>query len=114
MAVSRAKKKEQVEKLSGDLKSVSNMVVATYTKMTVPQDYELRKVLRGAGAKYQVVKNTLAEKASKGTKVESALKDLARVAATDYTSGGAVAMAKARVFAAKDTPEYTVKVGVVE
>ena len=71
MAVTRAKKKEQVEKLSGDLKSVSNMVVATYTKMTVAQDYELRKALRGAGAKYQVVKNTLAEKAAKGTKVEA-------------------------------------------
>ena len=46
------------------------MVVATYTKMTVAQDYELRKALRGAGAKYRVVKNTLAERAAKGTKVE--------------------------------------------
>ena len=79
MAVTRAKKKEQVEKLSGELKSVSNMVVATYTKMTVAQDYELRKALRVAGAKYQVVKNTLAEKAAKGTKVEGALKNLAGV-----------------------------------
>src|SRR6266576_110106 len=66
MAVTRAKKKEQVEKLSKDLNNVSNMVVTTYTKMTVAQDYELRKALRGAGAKYQVVKNTLAEKAAKG------------------------------------------------
>jgi len=33
--------------------------------MTVAQDYELRKALRGAGAKYQVVKNTLAELAAK-------------------------------------------------
>ena len=72
MAVSRAKKKEQVEKLSADLKNVSSAVVATYSKMTVAQDYELRKALRGAGAKYQVVKNTLAEKAAKGTKVEEA------------------------------------------
>ena len=58
MAVTKAKKTEQVEKLSRDLKSVSNIVVATYTKMTVAQDYELRKTLRGAGAKYEVVKNT--------------------------------------------------------
>jgi large subunit ribosomal protein L10 len=56
MPVTKAKKTEQVEKLSKDLKNVSNVVVATYTKMTVPQDFELRKVLRGAGAKYQVVK----------------------------------------------------------
>ena len=114
MAVSRAKKKEHVEKLSGDLKNVSNMVVATYTKMTVAQDYELRKALRGAGAKYQVVKNTLAEKAAKGTKVEGALKDLAGVTSIAYTTGDPVAMAKALTKYAKDTPEFTFKVGVVE
>ena len=114
MAVSRAKKKEQVEKLSGDLNNVSNMVVATYTKMTVAQDFELRKALRGAGAKYQVVKNTLAEKAAKGTKVEGALKDLAGVTSIAYTTGDPVAMAKALTKYAKDTPEFTFKIGVVE
>jgi large subunit ribosomal protein L10 len=114
MAVSREKKKEQVEKLSGDLKNVSHMVVATYTKMTVAQDFELRKALRGAGAKYQVVKNTLAEKAAKGTKVEGALKDLAGVTSIAYTTGDPVAMAKALIKYAKDTPEFTFKIGVVE
>src|SRR5579864_8392441 len=114
MAVTRAKKKEQVEKLSKDLKNVSNVVVATYTKMTVPQDYELRKVLRAAGAKYQVVKNTLAEKAAKGTKVEAALTGLAGVTSIAYTTGDPVAMAKALTKYAKDTPEFTFKVGMVE
>jgi len=114
MAVTRAKKKEQVEKLSKDLQNVSNVVVATYTKMAVAQDYELRKALRGAGAKYQVVKNTLAEKAAKGTKVEGALKDLAGVTSIAYTTGDPVAMAKALTKYAKDAPEFTFKVGVVE
>ena len=114
MAVTKAKKTEQVEKLSKDLKNVSNVVVATYTKMTVAQDYELRKVLRVAGAKYQVVKNTLAEKAAKGTKVEGALKDLAGVTSIAYTTGDPVAMAKALTKYAKDTPEFTFKIGVVE
>jgi large subunit ribosomal protein L10 len=114
MAVTKAKKTEQVEKLTKDLKNVSNLVVTTYTKMTVAQDYELRKALRGAGAKYQVVKNTLAEKAAKGTKVEGALKDLAGVTSIAYTTGDPVAMAKALTKYAKDTPEFTFKVGVVE
>ena len=114
MPVTKAKKTEQVEKLSKDLKNVSNVVVATYTKMTVPQDYELRKVLRVAGAKYQVVKNTLAEKAAKGTKVEGALKDLAGVTSIAYTTGDPVAMAKALTKYAKEMPEFTFKVGVVE
>jgi len=114
MAVTKAKKTEQVEKLSKDLSKVSNMVVATYTKMTVAQDYELRKALRVAGAKYQVVKNTLAERAAKGTKVEGALKDLAGVTSIAYTTGDPVAMAKALTKVAKDAPEFTFKVGVVE
>ena len=114
MAVTKAKKQEQVEKLSEDLKNVSNVVVATYTKLTVAQDYELRKALRGVGARYQVVKNTLAEKAAKGTRVEGALKDLAGVTSIAYTTGDPVAMAKALTKYAKDTPDFTFKVGVVE
>jgi large subunit ribosomal protein L10 len=114
MPVSRAKKKEQVEKLSGDLKNVSSAVVATYSKLTVARDYELRKALRAAGAKYQVVKNTLAEKAAKGTKVEEGLKNLTGVTSIAYTTGDPVAMAKALTKYIKDTPEFTFKVGVVE
>jgi large subunit ribosomal protein L10 len=114
MAVTKARKKEQVEKLSAELKKVSNAVVATYTKMTVSQDYELRKALRGAGAKYQVVKNTLAERAAKGTKVEEGLKNLAGVTSIAYTTGDPVAMAKALTKYAKEVPEFTFKVGVVE
>jgi large subunit ribosomal protein L10 len=114
MAVTKARKTEQVQKLAKDLQNVSSMVVSTYTKMTVAQDFELRKALRGAGAKYQVVKNTLAEKAAQGTKVEGALKDLAGVTSIAYTTGDPVAMAKALTKYAKDAPEFTFKVGVVE
>jgi hypothetical protein len=35
MAVSKAKKIEQAEKLGQELKKVSSMVVATYNKLTV-------------------------------------------------------------------------------
>ena len=114
MPVTKAKKREQVEKLNADLKNVSSMVVATYSKLTVAQDYELRKTLRGAGAKYKVVKNTLAQLAAKGTKVEEALKGLSGVTSIAYTSGDPVAMAKALSKYAKDTPEFTFKVGLVE
>ena len=55
MAVTRAKKKEQVEKLGTELQKVSSVIVATYSKLTVAQDYELRKALRSSGAKYRVI-----------------------------------------------------------
>ncbi len=95
MAVTRAKKTEQVEKLGTELKRVSSVIVATYSKLTVAQDYELRKTLRSSGAKYRVVKNTLAERAAKGTKVEEVLKGLSGVTSIAYTEGDPVALAKA-------------------
>jgi large subunit ribosomal protein L10 len=114
MAVSKAKKIEQVEELSGELKKVSSVIVATYSKLTVEKDYELRKALRTTGAKYRVVKNTLAARASKGTKVEGALQGLKGVTSIAYTEGDPVALAKALSKYAKDNPEFTFKAGVVE
>ena len=114
MAVTRAKKEQQVEKLSSDLKNVSSVIVSTYTKLTVAQDFELRKALRASGAKYRVVKNTLVERAAKGTKIEEGLKSLVGVTSIAYTEGDPVTLAKALAKYAKDYPEFTFKAGVVE
>src|SRR5438128_9372007 len=114
MAVTKAKKAEQVEKLSADLKNVSNAVVATYSKLTVAQDYELRKAVRGAGAKYRVVKNTLAERAAKGTKVEAGLTNLTGVTSIAYIKGDPIALAKALSKYVKDNPEFAFEAGVVD
>ena len=114
MAVTRAKKTEQVEKLGTELQRVSTVIVTTYSKLTVAQDYELRKLLRPSGAKYTVVKNTLAERAAKGTRIEAALQGLAGVTSIAYTEGDPVALAKALNKYAKDNPEFSFKAGIVE
>ena len=114
MAVTKAKKIELSEKLGSELKEVSSLIVTTYNKLTGPQDNELRKKLRSSGAKYRVVKNTLAERAAKGTKVEGALKDLAGVTSIAYTKGDPVALAKVLAKYAKDNPEFSFKAGIVE
>jgi large subunit ribosomal protein L10 len=114
MAVSRARKTEQVEKLGKELQNVSSLIVTTYSKLTVAQDYELRKTLRSSGAKYLVVKNTLAERAAKGTKVEQALTNLQGVTSIAYTDGDPVALAKALAKYVKDNPEFSFKAGMVE
>src|ERR1700752_3128737 len=114
MAVTRAKKVAAVEKLGGELKNASSMIVATYSKLTVTQDFELRKALPPTGAKYRVVKNTLAERAGKGTALEGALKNLEGVTSIAYTEGDPVALAKALAKYVKDNPEFSFKAGVVE
>ena len=114
MAVSKAKKIEQVEQLSQELQNAKHGIVGSFSKMTVEKDFELRKAVRGAGGRYRVLKNTLAERAAKGTAVEEAVKSLAGVTSLAYTSGDPVALAKALSKYAKDNPEYTFKAGIVE
>ncbi|MEO8725487.1 MAG: 50S ribosomal protein L10 [Acidobacteriaceae bacterium] len=114
MAVTRQKKIEQGDQLAADLQSTSNLIVGTYNKLTVAQDFELRKAIRGAGGKYRVIKNTIAERASKGTQVEQALQALKGVTSIAYTEGDPVALAKTLTKYATDNPEFSMKAGVVE
>ena len=114
MAVTRARKIEQVEQLKEEFQSASHAVVGTFSKLTVQKDFELRKAVRSAGGHYRVVKNTLAERAAQGTRVEEAMKGLAGVTSIAYTGGDPVALAKALSKYAKDNPEYTFKVGIVD
>lgn len=114
MAVTKAKKIEAVEKLTVELANVSSAIVGTFGKLTVTKDFELRKAVRTAGGKYRVVKNTLAERAAKGSKIEEAVQNLVGVTSIAYTEGDPVALAKALSKYAKDNPEYTFKAGVVD
>ena len=114
MAVTKAKKIETAEKLSKQFKSANHAIVGTFNKLTVEKDYELRKAVRSAGGKYSVVKNTLAERAAKGTALEPVLKELTGVTSIAYTTGDPVTLAKALQKYAKDNPELQFKVGVVE
>ena len=66
----------------------------------------MRKVVRGAGGKYRVVKNNLAEKASEGTAAEQVLKDLRGMTSLAYTTDDPVALAKALTAYAKANPTF--------
>src|SRR3954465_5881981 len=115
MAVTKARKAEQIEKLTADLKGVHNMVVATFAKLTVNQDFELRKAVRTAGGRYAVVKNTLAERAAAGTPLADALKDLKGVTSIAYTTGDPVALAKAiSKYVSDNAEQFSVKGGMIE
>ena len=114
MAVTKAKKIEQVDQLAGELKGVKNGFLAEFGKLTVANDDELRRAIRGTGAKYRVVKNTLAERAAKGTVFEEIAKNLVGRTSIAYTSSDPIALAKALTKYAKDNPELKFKAGIVE
>jgi large subunit ribosomal protein L10 len=114
MAVTKAKKAEQIEKLNSDLQKASSMIVGTFSKLTVAKDFELRKTIRTAGGRYQVVKNTLASRAGDGTKVAEALKGLKGVTSIAYTAGDPVALAKALSKYVEENPEFSFKTGILD
>src|SRR5689334_25198275 len=107
-------KQKDVDALRQDLANLRNLFVTGYEKLKVSQDYELRKVVRGAGAKYRVVKNNLAEKASEGTAAGQVLGNLRGMTSLAYTEGDPVALAKALTAYAKTNPAFTFKAGIVE
>jgi large subunit ribosomal protein L10 len=107
-------KKQEIDALRQDLEQVKNLFVTSYEKLRVDQDFELRKVVRGAGGKYRVVKNNLAEKASQGTASEQVLKNLRGMTSLAYTTKDPVGLAKALTTYAKANPTFTFKAGVVE
>ena len=95
MALTRAKKAEKVEQLAKELEGSTSAIVGTFAKLTVAQDFELRKTVRNAGGRYRVLKNKLAARASKGSQIEAALQGLKGVSSVAYTKGDPVALAKA-------------------
>ena len=107
-------KKKDIEALRQDLANSQNLFVTGYEKLKVGQDFELRKTVRGAGGKYRVVKNNLAEIASEGTPSEQVLKGLRGMTSLAYTTNDPVALAKALTAYAKLNPSFTFKAGVVE
>ena len=110
----KADKKKDVEKLRQELEGLKNLFVAGFEKLTVAQDFQLRKTIKEAGGGYQVVKNTLAGKASEGLAHEPILKNLAGMTSIAFTKKDPVALAKALTKYAKDNPTFTFKAGIVE
>lgn len=114
MALTKQKKNEKVAALAGELQTATAAIIGTFTAMTASKDFELRKTVRGAGGKYQVLKNKLAPKAGAGTQIEGALGGLKGVSAIAYTSGDPVALAKALSAWVKDNAQFTFKLGIVD
>ena len=114
MALTKAKKAVQIDQLAHELEGSTSAIVGTFSKLRVSQDYELRKVVRSAGGRYRVLKNKLAARASKGTKVEQALQGLKGVSSVAYTSGDPVVLAKALSGWMQENAEFTFKLGIVD
>jgi len=110
----RDEKRKDFEDLKKKIGENPNVFVTGFEKLTVSQDYQLRKLIREAGGEYKVVKNNVAQKAVEGTPAESLMADLKGMTSVAFTNSDPVALAKALTKYAKDNSQFTFKAGMVE
>jgi large subunit ribosomal protein L10 len=110
----KAEKKAQAEELRAQLATVSTVILSTFQGITVEQDTKLRRTVESAGGHYQVVKNTVAERAAAGGPTEPLLKGLKGTNSIAYTRTDPVALAKILTKVAKDVPAFRFRAGWVE
>jgi len=110
----KGEKKEKAEQLRSQLANVSTVILSTFQGITVEQDTQLRRAVEAAGGHYEVVKNTVAERAAEGTPTEGLLKDLKGTNSIAYTATDPVSLAKILTKVAKDVPAFQFRAGWVE
>jgi large subunit ribosomal protein L10 len=94
----RAQKQRLVETLARDLADTVCVVVTHQTGLSVAEATQLRRQMRGAGARFRVTKNRLARRALAGGAFESL--------APLFTGPTAIAFSRDPVAAAKIAVEY--------
>ena len=111
----REQKQRDLEALARQFQTATTGMLIGFKKLTVAKDQELRRQLRDAGARYSVVKNTLARKAAEGTPFAQAADHFKGVTALALAEGDPVQLSKAISKFVRENPEvFTFKAGVVE
>ena len=111
----KARKQQDLDQLIEAFKNAQAAMLVGFQRMTVAKDQELRNHLREAGVSYEVVKNTLARRASQGTALEPASEHFKGVTAVALSNGDPVGLSKAISKFAKANPDiFTFKAGIVE
>jgi large subunit ribosomal protein L10 len=114
MAVTRAEKATELEQLVTAFGAAETAVLVDYRGITVPQVTDLRRQIRANGARYTVVKNTLAKRAAAGTAFETLSSHFVGQTAVVFTGSDPVAMAKTLTTFLKTVPTASIKAAVVQ
>lgn len=107
----RLAKEEIVRLVREELEGVPSLIVAGSQGIDANTMNALRKKLRDVGAKYRVIKNTLARRAVEGTELESISPSFVGPTAVVYHPDDAVAPAKVLVDFAKDEKNLVLRAG---
>jgi large subunit ribosomal protein L10 len=111
--VDRAGRQSSVEELNKEFSATSAAFAIDYRGLKVEEATEFRRKIRESGAKYTVVKNTLARRALEGTPLAALEPHLKGMTGLAVTSTDPAALAKVIHDFAKDVPAVVFKGGVL-
>ncbi|HXI20868.1 MAG TPA: 50S ribosomal protein L10 [Gemmatimonadales bacterium] len=111
--MSRAERQAEVEALTASLKTAPSIYVTDFAGLDVAKMTEFRRRLRGAGARYVVVKNTLADRALQANTVTALSEFLAGPTGLVLTADPLPA-AKVLTEFAREHKLPTIKAGLVD
>ncbi len=112
--MTRDEKRNRAELLHQSLEKAQCVILSGFEGLTVAQDTDLRRKVAGTGARYQVVKNSLIERAARGTPAEPVARELRGTTSLVYTETDPLALAKVLAAYAKENPALVFKAGIVE
>jgi large subunit ribosomal protein L10 len=112
--LNRTEKEEVIGKLHEKMARAKTAILAEPRGLDVATVTELRKKCREAQVEYKIVKNTLAQRAAKGTPVEPLADKFVGPTALVMSYSDVIAPAKLMADFAKDRESFTIRTAVVE
>jgi large subunit ribosomal protein L10 len=112
--LNRTEKEEVISQLHAKMAKAKAAILAEPKKLNVATVTELRKKFREAKVDYKVVKNTLAQRAAKGTPVEALAEQFVGPTALIMSYDDVVIPAKILVDFGKDRDTLAIRTAVVE
>jgi len=112
--MNKAEKQQTVDSLSEQFRSISSAFLIDYRGLKVVDATELRRKIREINGCYVVVKNTLALRAAKQTKLEKLEPYFQGPTAVAYHPRDVVGMAKLLTEIGKGNPNFAFKAALVE
>ncbi len=112
--MNRTEKEEVIGQLHAKMAKAKAAILAEPKGLDVATVTDLRKKFRDAKVDYKVVKNTLAQRAAKGTPVEPLVEKFVGPTALIMSYDDVVAPAKILVDFAKDRENFAIRTAVIE
>jgi len=110
----RQQRQAEIEWLARAFRETPTVVVLSTQGLSVAKDWELRRRLETANARFRVVKNTLARLAAQGTPVEQLSGHFRGMTAIALGKGDPVALVRALTEFAKENAQVHFKAALVE